>query len=86
MKEYKLTTIKDIFDQVPIDRLDTLFAELKQVMEQCALVRGSSVVNHVVFPESITWVDDGKGEVEVRIHTLGKDEFVGSIKSTVREL
>lgn len=86
MKKYKLTTIKDIFDQVPVDRLDVLFSELKALMLHCDFVRGLEEVKYTEFPKSITWVDDGKGEVEVRVHTLDKDEFVGSIKSTVREL
>lgn len=85
MKTYKLTTIKDIFDSVPVDRLGVLFDEIRVLMEQCAFIRGGDGVSAVVFPETITWVDDGKGEVTINAHELNTGKRILSLKSKVRE-
>lgn len=83
MKKYKLTTIKDIFDNVPVDRLGVLFDEIQVLMEQCAFIRGGDGVSAVVFPETITWVDDGKGEVTINAHELNTGEHLLSMKTRV---
>ena len=73
MAEYKLTTIKDIFDKVPTDRVKVCMAELtelilnckerKEVMEGVTKVLGGKVTT--LFPESVNWMDDEKGEITV---------------------
>ena len=88
-KSYELTTIKDIFDKVPIDRIETLFAELLVGMEQAAFVRGSAsddfVKSCVEFPSTITWVDDGKGDVSAHFHLKDDGPAFLTIKSEMVE-
>jgi len=75
---YDLTTIKDIFDKVPTGRIDACMKELIVLMLQAADVR--DLVNGVagdsasfVFPDTIVWTDDDKGEVTLRVSAGGHD-------------
>lgn len=83
MKKYKLTTIKDIFDNVPVDRLGVLFTEIQVLMEQCDFFKGGDGVSAVVFPETITWVDDGEGEVTINVHEINTEEPFLTMKTRV---
>jgi hypothetical protein len=72
MIEYRLRTIKDIFDTVPADRLEDCMKELTTLMvtskHTAELMRmvvsdvsGEEVPNLYAFPEEIVWRDDGEG-------------------------
>lgn len=61
---YELTTIKDIFEQIPPDRLSDFFAELTEMMLQAHSVKkivdaAAQEGNLTQFGSTITWVDDG---------------------------
>lgn len=81
-KSYKLKTIKDIFDKVPIDRISHLFVELRELMMISDIVRSSEGVE-VSFPEEIIWNDDGKGDVVVEVITENSSDHVCTIKSKI---
>jgi len=67
-KEYKLTTIKDIFDKVPASRILECCNELGTVLTQAKelqeITRGigdlQGVDGSLVCDEEFTWVDDGE--------------------------
>jgi hypothetical protein len=71
--EYKLRTIKDIFDLVPAARVDVCMRDLTTLMIQSramselltAAVGISETVSAWKFPEEIVWRDDGEGEVQM---------------------
>lgn len=85
--EYELTTIKDIFDKVPSDRIRTCLHELGIAMEQAKAmaellgatteaVTGVSDGVDVRWPETSTWIDDGKGTLDLQFRTEdGNDGF-----------
>lgn len=78
MTQYRLRTIKDIFNKVPLDRIEDCMKELTTLLitskGMCALVResfstaaGVRLPKMHTLPEELVWDDDGKGEVEARI-------------------
>lgn len=71
--EYKLRTIKDIWDKVPADRIQDCLTELgimmatnKGIAETMKEISKASNLPQIGwdFPEEITWTDDGKGHLE----------------------
>lgn len=66
---YKLTTIKDIFDQVPVDRIQGCMNELADGMIQAKefgeAMKLIATEVECEWPEFITWVDDKKGVVKM---------------------
>jgi len=73
-EEYKLVTIKDIFEKVPADRIKDCMDELSVLLTQAKSMQGlinacgdavSGEENSVetICPETFTWMDDGNGEV-----------------------
>lgn len=74
--KYELTTLKDVFEKVPADRIKDCLMELSTVMEQAKAMRelltlaGSAIAEKEVvcdmqWPESVTWVDDGAGKIDL---------------------
>ena len=75
--EYQLTTLKDIFDKVPADRIKTCMDELAVAMQHAkvmsallefglAEVSGQKVEDIVQWPETSMWIDDGKGTIDTK--------------------
>lgn len=64
---YTLVTIKDIYDKIPANRVDVCMAEITEAINK-AKAAEKVMLNIALteFPESITWHDDGKGDVEIR--------------------
>lgn len=86
---YKLTTIREIFEKVPTDRiqdccreLGTLLAQSKALAELIqTTAEGIGVEDGDLImrmPDIYTWVDDGKGEITTRVCTDedGDDEVM----------
>ena len=76
--KYKLSTLKDIYDKVPEDRIKTCMDELTTLMLLSKATSGMiSEVDKTIskdqveiqfkFPDTITWEDDGKGSLTVHI-------------------
>lgn len=75
--KYELATLKDIFDKVPADRIKSCLHELAIAMEQAKAMRellnavgkavaGDSVDVDFSWPEMSTWIDDGKGKIDLK--------------------
>jgi hypothetical protein len=66
---YRIHTIKDIFDQVPVDRVGVLISELGVALSNSMHVRHmvSCEGVKVEWPDYIDWVDDGAGNVVVKL-------------------
>lgn len=73
--QYELTTLQDIFQKVPMHRVEVCMQELTELMMQAKgmeaamkdlshVTTGDAENVQVYFPETITWMDDGKGKVE----------------------
>jgi len=81
--KYKLTTIKDIFEQIPEDRIEDCMSELTVLILQAKRVHDLflAIVNKVTgkdksiamkFPEFIEWIDDKKGTIDMGIKNKDK--------------
>lgn len=94
MKRYELSTLKDIFEKVPADKIDCCLKELAVMMKQthamneiigCAM--DASVMekpqNVLTWPDSVTWIDDDKGIVETNIIDPRSLENRITIKTTL---
>lgn len=77
--EYQLTTLKDVFDKVPADRIKVCLHELAVAMRQAkamaellgattSALAGQEVGCAVQWPETSTWIDDGKGTLDLKFH------------------
>lgn len=70
-KTYEIRTLKDIFDKVPADRWDTLFAEIQAMFRQADAMRDiTNLIGESIgvdepgeFDELIIWKDDGNGDL-----------------------
>ena len=87
--KYELTTIKDIFDKIPSDKIEACMKELTEAMIQAAIMRDISNAAvagmgnvTVEWPVPVTWIDDDKGEVDVTF-TLD-NEPIFNTKTTVK--
>lgn len=63
-KQYKLTTLQDVFEQVPVDKIHLCLRELGDAMVEAK--RLSEVVKETAWRAAFkwaspcTWIDDGK--------------------------
>jgi len=74
--KYELTTLRDVFDKVPADRIEDCLLELAVTMKQAKAMRdllscagtavsGEPVSTYMEWPERITWTDDGKKTIRL---------------------
>ena len=86
--KYELTTLRDIFQKVPLHKIDECMNELTALMKGCktveAAMKGFAHVTtgdadnaSAIWPETVTWVDDGKGEIAVKVSI--NDEYVATV-------
>ena len=72
--KYELTTLRDIFEKVPMHKIEECMKELTALMKECKTIEeemkgfanvttGDADNVSCIWPEQVTWVDDGKGEV-----------------------
>lgn len=68
---YQLVTLKDVFDKVPAGSIRACLDELAKGM---TYAKGLSDLAGapLQWPESIDWIDDGKGEIDISITAGGK--------------
>lgn len=86
-KQYEIATLKDIFDNVPADRIELCMSEIARGMKQAkatyelvaAVAKDSGFdgdIGEVRWPDSVTWIDDDKGEIGARfVSESGADLF-----------
>ena len=70
MKEYKIRTLKDIFE-LPLDKMTVCLQEVTEGMIQAKLMHESirAVVGEasIEWPDETTWIDDDKGEITMNV-------------------
>ncbi len=89
MNCYKLTTIKDIFDKVPADRIETCCKELGAGLAQTAAMRDFAIelgkANGIdpngEMPDEFTWIDDGKGDIVTELHAHEIEGQLGEVRT-----
>jgi len=92
IEKYELTTLKDIFNNVPIDRVEDCMKELAALLIQAKtidmsmravahLTAGDAADVRTEWPEPVIWVDDGEGNIVTDIEL--NSEKIGSIKSNI---
>ena len=90
-KEYEFKTLKDIYTQLPdAETIGVCLDELKTAMmaaKAMSNLLSASVESldldakcECEWPDVSKWVDDGKGEVELRLKTDDESEPVMSVK------
>lgn len=74
--EYQITTIKDIFDNIPVNKIEQCVKEIGFAMVQakhmesilCKIATddlGKEVKSTIDWPAFFQWVDDDNGDVEL---------------------
>jgi len=71
---YQIVTMKDVFDKVPTDSIRACMNELAKGMT-CVKSLGELSGATMNWPESIDWVDDDKGEIDVCVSAGGEPVF-----------
>ena len=69
--QYELSTLRDVFDKVPADRIVDCLTELAVGMERAKNMHNlwqasTGGRGGIAWPETVTWVDDGAGSLEMR--------------------
>lgn len=89
--EYQLTTLRDVFEQVPADKIELCMREIAQGMVQAralheilaataeALTPGQKA--GLEWPIKCTWIDDNKGTVTVQGVTDDSEEPLFTLES-----
>jgi len=79
-KEYELTTIEDIFNKIPHDKIELCLSELTHaILGYKATQAAFEALGQVFkFPE-LTWVDDGKNEITSNFINEETGALLGSV-------
>lgn len=87
---YEISTIKDIFDKIPEDKIDVCMNELRVMIKQAhAMDELMNAAFNVVtesakikteFPLVLNWIDDGKGEVSMQYQCNDEHIFTHEVK------
>ena len=96
-KTYKFSTFQELVDTVPADRIRLCLEEIgtalstaKATTELVAMVAADMAgkadfelpARVITLPEFFEWVDDGKGEIESRLHHPDGDGEVLAVRVT----
>ena len=65
--KYKLSTLRDVFNQIPEDKIDVCLRELAVMMLHSKFIERSSGIT-IIWPDSIEWIDDDKGDIKININ------------------
>ena len=76
-KTYELRTLKDVYEQVPPEKIElcmreiaegmVLARELAELMNATAKVIDKDAAPQGIWPEACTWIDDGKEEKTINV-------------------
>jgi len=87
-REYEISTLTDIFNKVPANRIMSCMAELAELLTQAASMKEAILASAesdgikidpdklMRMPESITWKDDGSGDLEFSLNHVEHGELV----------
>lgn len=93
-KTYELTTLRDVYEKVPADKLALCMREIADGMEHAkaleqmmnaaadAITPGASAAT--IWPDSCTWVDDGKEDKTINVHdaATGEEAFTLEVRKS----
>ena len=73
---YELSTLRDVFDKVPADRIVDCLTEIAVSMERAKRMHNlwqasTGGAGGIAWPETMTWIDDGAGHLELRYEGEG---------------
>ena len=75
-KKHELTSLQDIFEKVPADRMQDCCREigmyLAQTKELCELAGGEGLTE-ISIEWPIIWVDDGEGKITSELKIYSED-------------
>ena len=77
MKTYKLTTLRDVFEQVPIDKIEACLAEVAHGMMMTRMA--SDLLDcdaRLEWPEVCEWTDDDDKTMELKFSDGQSDEVL----------
>lgn len=90
--EYEIKSLKDIYDKIPVDRVELCFDELKTVIKNAMITRdlikelmiasGESVedINTImVYPEITIWTDDGESNLGFTLNDANSGDQLLSV-------
>ncbi len=71
-REYKLVTIADLFEQIPVERIDQCLNELAGMIKyhkqiNACLSQLAQAQVKTFLADGITWTDDDKREIRVTL-------------------
>ena len=91
-KSYEIRTLKDIYDNVPTNRVDICFEEIHSAIRSAMLIRdlirdvmeaegeACEDINQImVYPEVTRWVDDELGDVGFTLNSAETQETLLSV-------
>jgi hypothetical protein len=74
---YKLTTLRDVYEQVPADKLALCMREIAEGMEHAKALQElmNATVEHLhpgataatIWPDACEWIDDGKEDKTINV-------------------
>lgn len=96
-KTYRFSTLNELLDAVPADRVEACVDELGVIMVKTAHLRGliaaaaqledpTAPVPSVRLPDPFEWIDDGKQQLEIKLGDTATLCFSpdGELKEIVR--
>ena len=78
---YQLTTLKDVFEKVPKDKLEACLAEIARGMlyaHELGVLAGEPMQ----WQEPCEWIDDGKKDQTISIEDASTGELALTFKAT----
>lgn len=91
-KEYKISTLKDIYEIGNVDTIQRCMSELTEMIVQAVLINKLALSaaesagievkdgNAIGFPDSCKWIDDGKNDGSFIIKSPENGGVIGSIE------
>ncbi|MEY5098599.1 MAG: hypothetical protein RJA36_1318 [Pseudomonadota bacterium] len=87
---YELTTLRDVYEKVPADKIALCMREIADGMAQAkaleefmsasadAIAPGASAAT--IWPDSCTWIDDGAEDKTINVHDASTDQNMFTFK------
>ncbi len=92
--KYELSTIRDIFEKVPLHKIDECMSEITVLIKKCKTIEasmkgfayattGNADNAAATWPDPLVWIDDSKGEITTKLRVNGEriTTFADSINS-----
>jgi hypothetical protein len=92
-KTYYLTSLKDVFDLIPEDKIELCLAEIAKGMKQARAMGKILAASArelgfdvdgcaVAWPDTVTWIDDDKGELTMSVATAENADPLFTVRTS----